>query len=201
MNYHKRSKLIGDRIHTERKRLKLNRENFLIAVGWQPSSTKMLSAWEKGERLPDLDSLSRMAELFSCDVGYLLCDYDERTRDSADLCKLTGLSERAANTLLNLKENHLREITFLLESTNFENAIGYLADYWDAKKQLLGLMQIKHNRVAEMGANYTTNIPLQKAISQSMKDSDLNNYLTMQHLGFITQEIERIEREALEKNG
>ncbi len=102
MNYHDRSKKIGSRIKAERKNKKLSRQAFMEKMLLSPSSVKTLDAWESGARLPDVQDFVRMAEIFSCDIGYLLCDYDERTRDSSDLCKLTGLSEHSADLLRNL---------------------------------------------------------------------------------------------------
>lgn len=40
-----------------------------------------------------------MAELFNCDIGYLLGDYDERDRETADIKEVTGLSEIAIERL------------------------------------------------------------------------------------------------------
>lgn len=44
-----------------------------------------------------------MSRIFACDCGYLLGDYDERTHDSMDICKATGLSEETVNLLCNLR--------------------------------------------------------------------------------------------------
>ena len=36
-----------------------------------------------------------MCDLFGCEIGYLLCDYDCKTRTATDIQKETGLSEAA----------------------------------------------------------------------------------------------------------
>lgn len=103
ISYENRKKQIGCRIKTERERLKLKPQDFLQKIYKSPSSHKTLTAWENGERLPDLDSLALMADIFGCDIGYLLCDYDETTRDGADVANITGLSTAAINNLVTAK--------------------------------------------------------------------------------------------------
>lgn len=120
--YDTRAKEIGLRIRHERERLKLSQQSMLSKIFKSESSGKTLRAWENGERLPDLDSLVRMADLFDCDVGYLLCDYNERTRDCADICRLTGLSGSAAETLIGMKlydnSDNIQVLNLALENEN-----------------------------------------------------------------------------------
>ena len=93
MNYTDRKRCIGNRIKKERESLGLSRGELLTKIYKSESSHKTLAAWEKGERLPDLDSLALMADLFDCDMGYLLGDYEERHYIAADICGKTKLSE------------------------------------------------------------------------------------------------------------
>lgn len=52
----------------------------------------MISSWEKGDTLPTLKNLLAISQLFDCDIGYILCDYDDRRKDTSNLSKVTGLS-------------------------------------------------------------------------------------------------------------
>ncbi len=97
--YDQRMKLIGTRIKSEREKQNLSAKEFLTKIYKSEQSHKMLSAWETGKRIPDLDSLAIMAELFDCDIGYLLGDYDERKRDLADASAVTGLTGDAVERL------------------------------------------------------------------------------------------------------
>lgn len=97
--YEDRKAEIGRRIAQERRNLGMSKKAFLPKLCMSESSTKTLTAWESGELLPSLDNLAQMADLFDCDIGYLLCDYDERRRDYVDACELTGLSEDAVKFL------------------------------------------------------------------------------------------------------
>lgn len=101
-SYENRKIAIGDRIRAEREKRGLKMKEFLPQIYKSEQSYKTLAAWENGERLPDLDSLTRMAEIFDCDVGYLLCDYDEHRRTTSDVCAETGLSEQAAQWIIGL---------------------------------------------------------------------------------------------------
>lgn len=102
--YENRKCIIGKRIRDEREGKGWGKKEFLKQIFMAESSTKTLSAWEKGERIPDLDSLARMAEVFQCDIGYLLGDYDTRRHKNADICETTGLSESSVEFLRRKKE-------------------------------------------------------------------------------------------------
>lgn len=84
IDYESRKVETGKRIKYEREKAGLSKKELLVKIYMSESSHKTLSSWENGKSLPDLNSLARMADLFGCDIGYLLCDYDERTRDIAD---------------------------------------------------------------------------------------------------------------------
>lgn len=99
ISYENKAKAIGERIKKEREKINLGKKEFLERIYLSGASYKTLTAWEEGERLPDLTSLVRMAELFDCDVGFLLCDYDTHKRDTADIQELTGLSEDSIELL------------------------------------------------------------------------------------------------------
>lgn len=102
INYEKRKKLIGSRIKEEREHLGLTQTELLNRIYKSEKSHKTLTAWETGKRLPDLDSLALMADIFHCDIGYLLGDYNEHTRVSSDIVKETALSEKAVELLVKL---------------------------------------------------------------------------------------------------
>lgn len=93
------------RLTEERKRAKLTQEGLaakLNDLGYGKGQSA-ISEWETKERLPDIETVFALSQIFGCDCGYLLGDYDERTHDSTDICKATGLSEETVNTLCNLR--------------------------------------------------------------------------------------------------
>lgn len=83
-----------------------------------------ISDWENGKSLPQLDRIIAMSKILKCDVAYLLCDYDDRIRDAADICSATGLTEKALQNLMTLKRHNdtdwiMDVINALLESNDF----------------------------------------------------------------------------------
>ena len=104
MFYEERARVIGERIKKNRKPLKLTQTELLAKVYLSEKSVASLRKWERGERLPDLDTLARMAELFDCDMGYLLGDYEESNFSSHKVCEYTGLSEQALENISSLKK-------------------------------------------------------------------------------------------------
>lgn len=58
-----------------------------------------LSRYENGHAIPPIDTLLRMCELFNCELGYLLGEYDTKTRIAADIHAETGLSEKSISVL------------------------------------------------------------------------------------------------------
>lgn len=100
---------IGERIASERKKRHWSQEKFGEELskkmgGSISGAQNTISNWENGKNLPEtLDIFLAMSQIFECDCGYLLCDYDERTHDSTEICKATGLSENSINALCSLK--------------------------------------------------------------------------------------------------
>lgn len=105
---------IGKRIRSERK-----------AAGFKSAASfgdklnigrSQVEQIEQGKRLPELETLVRMAEIFNCEIGYLLCEtgYECKTRIKTDIQKETGLSERAVERLLDLQKATIHNKAFLM---------------------------------------------------------------------------------------
>ena len=103
-----RVRQIGKRIKDERRKKKLSQQKLADAVSsimvdsdpdYKGTEQNTVSNWEKGVSLPPLSKLIALSEIFDCDIGYLLCDYDEPTRNLADVVEQTGLSGKAATRL------------------------------------------------------------------------------------------------------
>lgn len=101
-----RRKEIGRRIAKERKKAGLTHDGLADKIkkelGVRPGQST-ISMWEHGNSFPEnIETIFAMSKIFGCDCGYLLCDYDEKTHDSKEICNATGLSEESVNTLCNL---------------------------------------------------------------------------------------------------
>lgn len=106
-----RVRQIGKRIKDERRKKKLSQQKLADAISsimvdsdpdYKGTEQNTVSNWEKGVSLPPLSKLIALSEIFDCDIGYLLCDYDEPTRNLADVVEQTGLSGGAATRLKNM---------------------------------------------------------------------------------------------------
>ena len=140
--YYDRKKKIGARIKEERKRLEINQEELASRVSKilnggtveaETISQSTVSIWEAGKVMPPIDKMVCLAEIFECDVGYLLCDYDLHSRDSVDVATLTGLSGKASSNLVALHQwNYylapfrLSVISNILESNLFSEILAQL---------------------------------------------------------------------------
>lgn len=118
-----RAEKIGKRIKTERERLGITQgelgekiTEILNSEGGVAQAT--ISGWERGKQIPPLNQILVLSKIFGCDCGYLLCDYDQRTHDSREICASTGLSERSVNYLCALNtwgdKSEAETIDFLL---------------------------------------------------------------------------------------
>lgn len=98
-----RMEAIGNRIKQERKRAGLTQENFGVilakVLGGAEIGQNCVSDWERGITVPSVEKLIAMAQIFGCDCGYLLSDYDERSYGTTEICAATGLSEESVQTL------------------------------------------------------------------------------------------------------
>jgi len=97
--YEDRKVLIGERIFEEREKKGWTRKDLLLKIHKSAQSHKSVKAWETGKCLPDLGSIVLMAKAFDCDIGYLLCDYDEKRYFTADVSEQTGLSIEAVERI------------------------------------------------------------------------------------------------------
>ena len=104
MNYD--LKKVGQRIRKERKGAGFKTQgDFAKRMGYHEESRQTIGNWENGKILPRLDDLLKMCEIFNCELSYLLCEYNCKTRENTDIQAATGLSEEAINSLLNLAKD------------------------------------------------------------------------------------------------
>lgn len=112
MNYN--FKDIGKRIKNERQQANLNQDNFIEELNLTVSSRQTISKWENGCNIPPLDDLLKMCEKFNCELGYLLCEHNCKTRTTTDIQEITGLSETAISIFSTIKAYHLDDILVTL---------------------------------------------------------------------------------------
>lgn len=104
---------IGGRIKKKRKEAHLTQEQLLERIHLSTTSKQSLRSWERGERLPDMEIMLRLAEVFKCDLGYLQADYTESTFDQHKVAEYTGLTESALSRLETAR-NDFQDVNFTL---------------------------------------------------------------------------------------
>lgn len=97
---------IGTRIREARTNASLTQEDLGNQVG---VSRWTVAGWEKGEKMPEMAVMLNLCNLFGCELGYLLCEHDTKTRQAADICAETGLSEASVDILVSAQKEVIRK--------------------------------------------------------------------------------------------
>lgn len=73
-----------------------------------PYSKQSFHKCVRDKTIPPLSVLLEIAKKLNCDIGYLLCEYDEKHHAVADVKKETGLEPDVINIILNMKNSFLK---------------------------------------------------------------------------------------------
>jgi len=82
--------------------------------------------WENDIRKPDIDELQRLCEIFECDSGYLLGEFETRRAASASMTGATKLSVKALDNLMTAADSdnpYIQTVSTLLEDERLLNHI------------------------------------------------------------------------------
>lgn len=142
------SKKIGKRIKEERDQKNMSQSEFAEYCGLQRTSRGTVGEWENGKRLPDLEALLKMCELFECELGYILCEegYSCKTRKAADIKAATGLSEDSIISLSHIaRDQKIGAITLRF--------LDDLLDYFELPNLAIAYEQLKDG--AHKNQDYT----------------------------------------------
>lgn len=133
---------IGKRLKEERKKAGFKSHESLSEYiqkhNYRSFSRQTIAKWEHGEEMPPLDVLCTLCVPFKCELGYLLGEHKNKTRENTNIQNVTGLSERAINKLSSFLEypqgkKRLEILNTLLENSNFSNFL--LDKIIDCKKK------------------------------------------------------------------
>lgn len=154
MNYDK--KAIGKRIKKERLAAGFkNQGSFAQKMSYHEDSRQTIGNWENGKIMPSLTDLFKMCEIFDCELGYLLCEYDCKTRKATDIQTATGLSENAINALSNIKNTDINEVlqtlSKLIEHKDFIDLLRAIhVHVWDFNNKRFRIDDEHADSVAEV---------------------------------------------------
>lgn len=84
----------------------------------------------------ELGDLIKLCELFNCEVGYLLCEYDTPYRVQSDISEQTQLSTKAIENIMKSRDNHKKlfgncknSLDVLLSSDDFIKMLERVEEY------------------------------------------------------------------------
>lgn len=153
-------KIIGRRIATAREEQGITRPKLVEMLNKfedrpitngksEEMAVERLKQWEYGNNPVALEWMPLLCRALSCDIGYLFGEYDERRRQTSDICKETGLNERSANYLQALQNAvterpyssfiqkfYLKMLNTFLCSNEFWGTLEFLRDAYIVKNRL-----------------------------------------------------------------
>lgn len=106
-----------------------------------PCKINRLSAMENGDEDQfSLKVLLALCDIFGCEIGYLLCDYDERSKSIHDLCAAVGFSEESIEKIMrflqyqkfDISHEFLPMLNRLIESNRLEFLLEAMCRYGEA---------------------------------------------------------------------
>ena len=108
----KKRKEIGKRIKRERTLLNLSQVNLAekLYIGSDENNTRQtIWNWETGRTMPSIDRFIELCEIFNCELDYLLCKHDCKTREASDIHNSLGLSENAITILKQINSSPYKD--------------------------------------------------------------------------------------------
>lgn len=138
---------------------------------------KTVLAWDKGSS-PKIENIIAIAELFECDIDYLLGVQAEPTKAMTDACETTGLSAEAIAILKNdieiaslidfiLRDEELKETISLIDETVMSYSLLQSIKKSSEYKELKKILRDRNHSGLETGSYWDG---LQKYIMEREKE-------------------------------
>lgn len=154
---------IGERIRVLRKDKDLSQDALIDELAKKniKIGRNTLSAIENGNAQKcELSLLKALSEIFRCDIGHILCEYEGPTPELGYIQKYTGLSLNSVETLheLTTKEESIQNVTYkvinsLLDWILLEQLAIYCEDY-NKNKYLDNTLYIQDKQGNSIGMLY-----------------------------------------------
>lgn len=190
MKYNKEK--IAQRIKDERIKAGLTQQELADTVF---HDRQLIIKWEKGDSFPSLEDMLNLCNVFHCELGYLLCEFDDcKTYDEQFCHEFLGISPDSVSRLIEWKNSpqkskKLYGLDVLLKCVNFDNALGQVKEYEKAT-QTYSFLQKRYNKeVEKAGKEYATNIALHELLTREIEKFTLAEYRIDRDLRFTIQEI------------
>lgn len=152
-----------------------------------PISRNTLSRIENGDITAfSLDFLLCVSDLFNCDIGYLLGEYNEATAVANKICEITGLSEKAVEKLhkigmRNKATANSDTLSVLIEDVDFNYFLALLSVKMCAEGNATRTVETGNARIT-IKTSSLTNYEIERSISEissRMKSEFIKRYKTV----------------------
>lgn len=151
---------IGKRIRTERMRKGFSQDDLIDSLGRRGIAIgrNSISKIENGDFSVGMgiNLLVGLCREFDCDMGYLLCEYDEKHHVTSDICAETGLSEKTVERIRTMNRKGRIEAVNLLFEAEEKLLNGFLYCLYSCKRprktqvdKLLRSMRSVHENLRE----------------------------------------------------
>lgn len=135
---------IGKRIQSERKKRHWAQKELIKRLNpICPIGRNSLSSLENGNATGiSIELIAALCEVFGCDAGYLLCEYDEKFHVAAGVKDVTGLDSDIIDVIVSMKESAkpiMGLLNELLKDDNFLSMLQWLRRtdaHYQAEKNL-----------------------------------------------------------------
>ena len=101
----------------EQKRKIISQTDFAAIIDVESKDT--VSQWERG-RTPPMDKMLLMCDLFNCEIDYLLCAQDYKTKEATDIQEATGLHEYSITCLQRYRDYMNNSSCASINELNFD---------------------------------------------------------------------------------
>jgi len=93
-------KKIADRLKAERKKHGISQDDLAAELKVNRGTlSSWETAWRPTDPVPPLKHLLKLCDKYKCELGYLLCEHDCKTRKATDIQDAIGLSEKSIEVL------------------------------------------------------------------------------------------------------
>jgi len=187
------SKLIGDKIATARKKINLSQAELAQQVSISPQA---VGKWERGESMPDITTLNRLAEILGVDLNYFSENFQAINAEITALEKSNNNSDELSKTQkkknswdmskLNLTDSDfsgLKNLHEKLSSTNIQRCLF-------VGSEMSGLL-LKSNNVDN--CNFTNSDISNSQIQNSMLNKNEFRNCSLKNIKFLKSYIENCD--------
>jgi len=187
------SKFIGDKIATARKKINLSQAELAQQVSISPQA---VGKWERGESMPDITTLNRLAEILDVDLNYFSENFQafnaeitavEKSNDNSDELSKTQKKKNSWDmSKLNLTDSDfsgLKNLHEKLSSTNIQRCLF-------VGSEMSGLI-LKNNNVDN--CNFTNSDISNSQIQNSMFNKNVFRNCSLKSIRFLKSYIENCD--------